>query len=173
MPRIEIPFNELKLDVITFWNNGLLLTAGANEPGRFNSMTIGWGGIGVYWKRPMIQVAVRPTRHTYQFIEEYDSFTVCAFSAQYKEALTIMGTKSGRDTDKVRESKLNPCPSTQIAAPGYHEAELILECRKVYFDDLNPTQAGEIVEGFYPKKDYHRFYFGEILAIYGDPKYRG
>ena len=172
MERTEISFNELNLNPIKFWNDALLLTAGELEPGKFNSMTIAWGSLGVIWEEPMIQVVVRPSRYTYGFMEKSDSFTVCAFDSSYKQALTIMGTKSERDTDKVKEAKLTPCPSKLIAAPGYNEAELIFECKKIYFDDLNPANIGDKVESFYHGRDYHRFYFGKIVSIYGTPSYK-
>jgi flavin reductase (DIM6/NTAB) family NADH-FMN oxidoreductase RutF len=135
-------------------------------------MTIGWGSIGYIWRRPFIQVVVRPTRYTYQFMEKYDSFTVCAFPHKYQTALKLLGTKSGRDGDKILESGLTPVNSTVIDAPGYAEADLIMECRKIYWDDLRPSQfldAG--VDAHYPKKDYHRIYYGEILALSGVNKY--
>ena len=55
----------------------------------------------------------------------------------------------------------------------FAEAELVVECRKIYFDDLEPRQfLADWIEPNYPKKDYHRMYFGEILAISGVAKYR-
>ena len=50
----------------------------------------------------------------------------------------------------------------------------MLECRKTYNSDLQPAHflAGYI-EGNYPAKDYHRMYFGEILAASGTDAYRG
>jgi len=172
MERTKISFNELNFNPIKFWNDSLLLTAGEFGPGKFNSMTVAWGSLGVIWEEPLIQVVVRPSRYTYGFMEKANSFTVCAFDSRYREALKIMGTKSGRDTDKIKESKLTPCPSKMIAAPGYDEAELILECQKIYFDDLNPANIGETVESFYHGQNYHRFYFGKILAVYGKPFYQ-
>lgn len=172
MQGIKIHFNELNLNPIKFWNDSLLLTAGEYGPEKFNSMTIAWGSLGVLWEKPIIQVVVRPSRYTYDFMEKYDSFTVCAFNSRYQNALKIMGTKSGRDIDKVKESKLTLCPSTQIVAPGYEEAELTLECQKIYYNDLNPANIDETVESFYQGRNYHRFYFGEIVAIHGAPLYQ-
>ncbi len=172
MERIEIPFNELNLNPIKFWNDALLLTAGEFGPGKFNSMTIAWGSLGVLWEEPMIQVVVRPSRYTYDFMEKSDSFTVCAFDPCYQEALRIMGTKSGRDTDKIKESKLTPCRSKMVTAPTYAEAQLVLECQKIYFDDFEPVNIGERFESFYNGHNYHRFYLGKIVSIYGSPSYQ-
>ena len=93
------------------------------------------------WKKPMIHVVVRPSRHTYQFIETYDTFTVCAFPEEYQRVLGLCGTKSGREIDKIKETGLTPIPSQLIVAPGFAEAELILECRKAYVDEIRPSYS--------------------------------
>jgi hypothetical protein len=62
--------------------------------------------------------------------------------------------------------------ATQVDAPTFAEAELSLECRKIYFDDLNPAQfIDPTVHENYPEKDFHRMYFGEIITIQGAGKY--
>ena len=79
-----------------------------------------------------------------------------------------MGSKSGRDGDKIKASGLTPIRSSKVAAPGFAEAELILECRKMYYDDIDPEHFVDAsIQSNYPKKDYHRAYFGEILAAFG------
>ena len=52
MERVAIPFERFNLVAIDIWNKGLLLTAGINEPGKFNPMTIGWGGSGGCGRSP-------------------------------------------------------------------------------------------------------------------------
>jgi len=149
-----------------------LLTAGDYAEGNFNTMTIGWGAIGTMWSKPFAFVAVRHSRYTYEFMEKYDSFTLAAFPGKYKKALDVLGTKSGRDIDKYRTTGLTPIPSTQISSPGFDEAELIIECRKSYWQDLDPTHfLLRSIPAQYPQKDYHRVYFGEIVAIFATDKY--
>ena len=131
-------------------------------------MTVGWGSMGSIWNRPVVQVLVRSSRHTFQFMERYDTFTLCAFSEEYRDALSLLGKKSGRDGDKISESGLTPIPSSVVAAPGFDEAELVIECRKIYFTDLNPSNfLDPAIVDHYPEGNYHRVYFGEILAIAG------
>ena len=55
---------------------GLLLVA-AGADGAPNAMTIGWGTIGVIWRKPIFTVLVRHSRYTYKLLEESDSFTIC------------------------------------------------------------------------------------------------
>jgi len=169
MTRKSISFDELCVKTHHLWDKQwLLLTAGDFAEGRFNSMTVGWGSLGTMWSKPFAQVVVRPIRYTYQFMEQYDTFTLCAFPEEHHKALQLMGTKSGRDTDKVAETGLTPIASTKIAAPGYAEASLIIECRKIYWDDLEPAHfLDPDIDKNYPEKHYHRIYFGEIVAVYG------
>jgi flavin reductase (DIM6/NTAB) family NADH-FMN oxidoreductase RutF len=150
----------------------LLLTSGDFAAGHFNAMTVGWGSIGYMWRRPFVQVVVRPVRYTYEFIERYPTFTVCAFPKEQHAALQLLGTKSGRDLDKIAASGLTPVTSEKVAAPAYAESELVLECRKMYWDDFNPEHfLDPEIEARYPNKDYHRIYFGEIVSMRGTEKF--
>lgn len=129
----------------------------------------GLGSFGNMWNIPMALVVVRPTRYTFEFMNRYDDFTLCAFPKQYKKALNILGTKSGRDSDKLAESGLTPEAAVHVAAPVYKEAELAIECRKMYWQDFNPEQfMDERIHKQYELKDYHRMVFGEILFLDGD-----
>jgi flavin reductase (DIM6/NTAB) family NADH-FMN oxidoreductase RutF len=138
----------------------MLITAGV--PDRFNTMTASWGGLGVLWEKKVCFSVVRPTRYTYKFLEESATYTLSFFSDEFREALTICGTKSGRDIDKVRESGLTP--TFDGSAISFKEARLVFECRKLYFQDIVPTNFMDSgLERYYPEKDYHRLYVGEIV----------
>ena len=172
MQRAEIPLTELQMPSIGAWEPGwFLLTAGENQPGKFNSMTVSWGALGVIWSRPLAIVVVRPQRHTFRFMERYDTFSLCAFDESHRQALNLLGTRSGRDSRKMTECGLTPVALTRIPCPGFDEARLILECRKTYFGDLNPEHflADYIAPNY--QGDYHRMYFGEVLAAAGTPEY--
>jgi flavin reductase (DIM6/NTAB) family NADH-FMN oxidoreductase RutF len=173
MTRKPISFHNLRANVHLIWSKqGMLLTSGDFAAGQFNTMTVGWGSLGVMWSRPFVQVVVRPTRYTYQFMERYDTFTLCAFPEAHRQALQLLGTKSGRDGDKIAEAGLTPIASTQVAAPGFAEANLIVECRKIYWQDMDPTHFLEpAIDNHYAKKDYHRIYFGEAVVINGTEAY--
>jgi len=175
MKKKEIPFENLILKPFHSWDEQwFLLTSGDFASGEFNTMTVGWGGIGVMWGRPFVHVVVRPHRYTYSFMERFDTFTLSAFPLKYKDALQLLGSTSGRDGDKIARSGLTPVPSIKVAAPAFQEAELVFECAKVYWDDLEPSQFLEDwIERRYPKKDYHRVYYGEVLAVSGVETYAG
>jgi len=155
-----------------FHQQWCLLTAGDYAKGSFNSMTIGWGAIGTMWSRPFAFVAVRHSRFTYEFTQRFDTFTVSAFPEAYQDALRYLGSHSGRDGDKILTSGLTPEASIKVPAPSFNEAELVIECQKMYADDLNPAHfIDERIHKQYPNRDFHRIYYGEILGVFGTDKY--
>ncbi|OGU56498.1 MAG: hypothetical protein A2V66_05955, partial [Ignavibacteria bacterium RBG_13_36_8] len=162
----SISLNEFLINPINLWKNDwFLLTSGNFDQGKYNTMTVAWGSIGLMWNKPFVQVVVRPTRYTYEFMEKYETFTLSAFPEKYRPALNLLGTKSGRNCNKILESGLTPIKSTIVQAPSFAEAELIFECKKLYWQDFDPKNfLDSSIERNYPQKDYHRIYFGKILA---------
>ena len=171
MTRSPIPIDDLRLRPLDIWaEQWFLLTAGDFARGEFNTMTVAWGSLGTLWNRPFAQVVVRPTRHTFGFMERHDSFTLCGFPESCRGALDLLGTRSGRDGDKIAAAGLTPVASARVAAPSFAEADLVIECRKIYWADLDPSHfLDPAIEANYPARDYHRVYFGEIVAVEGAP----
>lgn len=172
----NIPVRDLKIKAFNQWDsNWLLLTSGDYSKRKYNTMTVAWGSIGNMWNLPFAMVVVRPSRFTFEFMNTYPSFTLCGFSEEYRKALNLLGTKSGRDGDKINESGLTAIKAEMVSTPVFAEAELAIECNKIYFEDFNPARfMDERIEKNYPKKDYHRMIFGEILAVRGiEEKYTG
>jgi flavin reductase (DIM6/NTAB) family NADH-FMN oxidoreductase RutF len=86
--------------------------------------------------------------------------------------LNFLGKKSGRDMDKIKESGLTPQSAKIIASPVFEEAILQIECKKIYWGDLNPQNfIANYIRPLYPINDYHRMYFGEIVHISGDTQF--
>ena len=173
MDLIHINIEQLRIQPYAlFENQWLLLTSGDFQQNHFNAMTIGWGSIGCMWGKPFIQVVVRPIRHTYKFLETYETFTVCALPPEYRDALQLLGSTSGRDLDKIAQSGLIPMASQVVTAPAYRQAELVIECRKSYWQDMDPAHfLNQAIHASYPAQDYHRIYFGEILSVQANARY--
>ena len=174
MQRNPIAFNNLHVRAHQLWSEQwMVLTSGSFVDDRFNAMAVGWGSFGTMWSKPFAQVVVRPTRYTLEFMEQYDTFTLCAFPEAHRKAVQLLGTKSGRDGDKITESGLTPVAATKVAAPCFAEAELVIECRKIYWQDMDSANfLDPAISKNYPRKDYHRIYFGEIVAISGIDSFR-
>ena len=137
----------------------MLITAG-DESG-YNTMTASWGGLGFMWNRPVALCVVRPVRHTYGFIEKHGAFTLSFYDEKYKKALQLCGSKSGRDIDKAKEAGLTPV--FESGSVYFSEARLVLICKKLYYNDINPGNfIDKKINENYPNQDYHRVYVGEI-----------
>ncbi|HNY03056.1 MAG TPA: flavin reductase, partial [Bacteroidales bacterium] len=142
----------------------ILLVAG-NPP---NPMTIGWATFGHIWNRPVLTVLVRPVRYTFGKMETVTDFSICVLPDSLKKAVDFCGTRSGCDTDKFESTGLHP--EKCITADSFFIAESVLhfECRTLHKHFLDPaTLDPAIVKRYYPKKDFHMVYYGEILGIYG------
>ena len=174
MQRREIPPDDLVLPSARVWSErSLLLAAGDFSSGVFNVMTVGWGSFGVMWAQPFALVVVRPTRHTFQFMEKYPTFTLSVFPADRRDVISYCGSHSGRDGDKVKACGLTPQKGRVVEAPVFAEAELVVECRTIYKDDFDPTRfVDKAIDTHYPKKDYHRVYYGSIVAASGTDAWR-
>jgi flavin reductase (DIM6/NTAB) family NADH-FMN oxidoreductase RutF len=139
----------------------MLLTAGSLKA--YNTMTASWGGLGVLWGKQVAWCVVRPQRHTFGFMENNPFFTMSFFDEKYRKALEFCGANSGKNVDKAKATGLTPLES-DLTAVYFDEARLVLECRKLYFQDLDPHHFLDPgINDNYPLKDYHRMYIGEIV----------
>lgn len=144
-------------------NDWMLVTAGTKNS--FNMMTASWGSFGMLWNKPIAIGFIRPQRHTFEFVNTSDYFTLCFFNEKYRDALNYCGNHSGRSVDKISKTGLT-IATTKNGNVYFPEAKLVFECKKIYSDDLkqeNFIQA-DLVEKIYPKKDFHRFFIGEITS---------
>ena len=142
---------------------GVLLVAG-NPP---NPMTIGWATIGHIWNKQIMTVLVRPVRHTFSLMEAVSDFSVCVLPDQFSRELNICGTKSGRDIDKIEACGFNIEKCIRVDAYYIAGSAIHFECRVVHkhFLDAATLDPG-IVQRYYPMKDFHMVYYGEIMGIY-------
>lgn len=162
-------FKEVKLEQLEFnpftkiGSEWMLITAG-DEAG-YNTMTASWGGMGVMWGKNVVTTYIRPQRYTKKFVDENDIFTVSFYNPEYRKALNICGTLSGRDCDKVAEAGLTPLFIDGTTA--FEEANMIFVCRKLYCDSMPAENFldKENDQKWYPNKDYHMMYVSEIVKV--------
>lgn len=160
----KIDYKQLEINPFTIiGEDDFLLTAG--ELGNWNTMTAGWGGLGYIWGKPAVFVFVRESRYTLEFMDRFDSFSLSFFPNEYKEALRICGTRSGRDIDKAKEAGLSAMSLDGTVA--FDEANLVFTCKKlsrtlISKDGiLDPSPLTH-----YPQGDWHYMFVGEIEGVY-------
>jgi len=108
---------------------------------------------------------IRPQRHTYTFLEKSQYFTLSFFHEKYREVLKFCGARSGRDVDKMKETGITPV-QTANGSVCFSEARIVIECKKVYYQDIDPKNfIDESIGKNYPDRDYHRMYIGEIVSM--------
>lgn len=162
-------FKEIKLGELLFnpfnkiGKEWMLIAAGDEK--KFNAMTASWGGVGVLWGKNVATTYLRPQRYTKEFVDANELFTIAFFNPNFREALNICGSVSGRDEDKIKKAGLTPLFID--GTTSFQEAELILICKKLYHDTIKPALFidPEIDGKWYPEKDYHTMYISEILKV--------
>jgi flavin reductase (DIM6/NTAB) family NADH-FMN oxidoreductase RutF len=151
----------------TIGHDWMLITAG-NGLGRseWNTMTASWGSFGVFWNKRTVTCLIRPSRHTFSFVEREDLVTFSFFPGDMKKVLQVCGSTSGTDTDKAQAAGITPV-LLETGAVGFAEAKLNLVCRKMFAQDILPESFLEPdMMKLYPQGDYHRMYICEILRVY-------
>lgn len=161
----EVKAEDLKINPFTtIGKDWFLVTAGDEK--QYNTMTASWGGMGVLWRKNVVTIYIRPQRYTKEFVDKNDRFTLSVLGEEYRKALNVCGTKSGRDVEKFKEAGITPYFLDGTTA--VEEAQMIFVCKKMYhqwmkeecFDD---KEADSLC---YPDKDYHMVYVAEIEKVF-------
>lgn len=158
-------------DICKALKKGILITTKVDD--QVNTMTIGWGHIGIEWGRPIFVAYVRETRYTREMLDKCGEFTINVPVGELESnILGFCGTKSGRDVNKIEALGLHLEESDVISVPGIRELPLTLECKVIYKQkqDLSAIPA-DILDRYYPAdqngfQDYHYVYYGQIVNAY-------
>lgn len=146
----------------------MLVTAGTMEG--FNTMTASWGGIGWLWNKPVAFIFVRPERYTYEFIESNQRVTLSFLGEEHRSILSLCGSKSGRNIDKVKETGLIP-QETERGAVAFVQSRITLDCRKLFRSEMQENNFidADIHSRWYnnqPGGSLHVLYVLEIEDVY-------
>ena len=167
----EIKIWDYAEEILKGVEKGALLTTRAGD--EVNTMTIGWGHLGIEWSRPIFVAYVRQSRHTKGLLDKGAEFTVnIPVGSVDKKILGLCGTKSGRDMDKFQELGLTQVPGQTVSVPAIAELPLTLECKVIYRQDQDLSALkDEYREHSYPagtaeENNFHTAYYGEITAAY-------
>lgn len=168
----EISIKDIKVNPFTvFCENWMALSAGNKEDG-YNTMTVGWGHFGSIWESeghkrclPTAICYVRPSRYTKEFIDKEDYFTLSGFDPSYKKVLGYLGSRSGKDENKIEKVGLTPV--FEEGTTYFDEADIVYICRKIYHGALKEQNFidTQLIDNSYPKRDFHEVYIGEIVKV--------
>ncbi len=158
----DINIRELSDSPVKMINEDWALLASGTDDG-WNMMTVSWGGVGELWNKDVAFVFVRPQRYTYEFIEKNDYFSLSFFGGEQKKALALCGKVSGRDADKAKQTGLTP--EFDDNSVYISQADTVLVCRKMAYQDLDPSGFIDPAIADCYNGDYHRMYIGEIVKV--------
>ena len=177
MKRTKVDLTERASEILArLGKGGILLTTKAGD--KVDSMTIGWGTLGIEWSRPVFVALVRTGRFTATQLAAAPEFTVnVPVEGSPKKPLGYLGTRSGRDEDKIAACGLTLVDGEQVSVPAIKEFPLTLECRVLYTQQVEvPHLPQDIVERYYPadvgssnpgsNRDPHILFHGEVVDAY-------
>ena len=157
----EIALKSLSVAPFSLIGDSWMLISSGTEQ-KYNMMTASWGGFGILWNKPVAFIFVRPQRYTFEFLENNDYFSLSFYDEGYRDALTLCGTKSGRDINKTEAIKFNPIFDQE--APYFEQANLVFICKKIYGQLINPEGFIEKnIKMNYINADYHKIYVAEVV----------
>jgi flavin reductase (DIM6/NTAB) family NADH-FMN oxidoreductase RutF len=146
-----------------------VITAG--KKGLYNSMTASGGGMGVLFKKPVTWCVFQSTRYTLELIEKEQTYTLSYLADGYRKQMMFLGSKSGRDSKKMREVELTGV-QTPFGDTSFKEARLIIECKLMQIttpdpDDFRTQETKNYLNEAYKDPDEIRKYvFGEITHVW-------
>ena len=127
----------------------LVSCAEKDRPENRNMITLAWAGT-VNSEPPMVSVSIRKERFSHSMILESGEFVVNLADEDMCRAVDFCGVRSGRDTDKSRETGLRYIPAEGMAAaPAVEGAPVSLSCRVRQVIPLGS----------------HDMFLGEIVAV--------
>ncbi|MDE6953319.1 MAG: flavin reductase family protein [Erysipelotrichales bacterium] len=161
----KIEIKDLKMNpFVSIGKEWMLITAG--DETKVNTMTASWGGVGVLWNENVVSAYIRPQRYTKKFVDEQQCFSLSFFNGNYKKELGILGSVSGKDSDKIKDVDFHVTYLDGV--PTFEEASFVFIVEKIY-EDILKTDCfidKSLDEKNYPNQDYHTIYIAKIKAVY-------
>ncbi len=174
----QIDINEYLPKIMGELKKGILVNTKNGD--KTNSMTIGWGQVGIEWGKMFFSIYVRHGRFTHEQIEATKEFTVSVpleRTPEVAKAIGYIGSRNGREIDKLTDMNLTLSDGKEVKSPAIKELPLTIECKVIYSQEQNIDNIPqEIKDSCYPQdvpsdnpmanRDYHTVYYGEIVNAY-------
>ena len=125
-----------------------------DKEGKSNIITVAWAGT-VCTNPPMVSISVRPSRYSYQILEETGEFVINLTNESLVKACDYCGVVSGRDVDKFAKTGLTPIPIEHVHAMGIDESPVNMECKI--------TEKRELGS--------HTMFIAEVVGVTVDDRY--
>lgn len=149
-----------------------VLVTAADREGNSNIFTVAWAGT-ICTNPPMLSISVRPERHSYHMIRETGEFVVNLTTESMAWATDYCGVRSGRDTDKWKDTGLTPEKANVVNVPVIKESPVNIECRVVKVEELGSHHmfiadvvAVDVDEAYMDEKRYVPSLYGKAACLF-------
>lgn len=162
----QVAADKIPGNIIKLLNDATLITSGSGE--NVNVMAASWGGLGVFWEKPVSFCFLGAQRYSITTMDKGDTYTISFYTEAYKDAIQYCGSTTGRNEDKIKGSGLTPI-KTPSGATAFAEAWMIFECKKIIAQPLSQDAIADKTSDAAKKwngKELHKMYIGEILNVW-------
>ncbi len=166
----QISPEEIPDDVFTLAGKVFpVITAGKSD--LYNSMTASSGGMGVLFRKPATWCILQSGRYTLELMLKEQTYTLSYFPDEYKKQVLFLGSKSGRDSEKMKEVELTAIQMLS-GNMSFQETKLIIECKLTQIttpniDDFCSQEAKDYVNEMYKDpREYRKYVFGDITHVW-------
>lgn len=166
MQKHKIDIENISGDLIEQLQRGAFLVVKSKD--KINTMTIGWGQIGIMWGMQVFVAPVRLSRYTYELLKDTDEFCVSVpRRSEMTKELAYCGSKSGRDVDKIKALNLSLGIPESVKTPIIDNCRLHLECQIISRVPLTGDNfSPDYLNKFYKAGDFHVLFYGKINECY-------
>lgn len=131
----------------------VVLITSKNKENKVNVFTVAWIGTACT-KPPIISVAIRPERLSYDYIKESMEFVVNLPSKDLVRQVDFSGVRSGRQMDKIKKLGFTLEDASIVNVPIIKQCPVALECKLKEIITLGS----------------HDLFLGEVVAIQVEDK---
>ncbi len=137
-----------------------------NKNEKENLITLSWMNFGYFWNQLTLTILVRPSRYSHNLIKNSGCFTINVLEKEYFDKIAFCGKHSGSYCDKFEETKLTKIKSKVIPVSSIKESSMILECKVVFTNEVEPENLNDLyIAKYYTKADYHTMFTANIVNI--------
>ena len=167
----EIAPDEIRDNVFTLVGKDFPVVSVGNKD-CYNAMTASGGGLVLLFRKPSTMLIFPQKRYTLELIEKERKYTLSYFSDEYREQVMFLGSKSGRDSDKMQAVELTGM-ETPDGNMSFREARLVIECKLSQMlvpnfpDDFYVQEDVDyLTEPYKDLSEHRRYVFGEITRVW-------
>ena len=136
-----------------------------------NAMVASGGGMAVHFRKPSTWLIFPSNRYTLELIKKEQTYTLSFFPDSHREQFMLLGMKSGRNSNKMKEVELTVI-ETPLGNMAFEEAYLIIECNLTQITTANAEDfysdeaKAYLAEAYTDPGEIRQYVFGEITRTW-------